>query len=109
MNGFLVTFFTLEGRLHHGKAISRCLIDMARRIGICGVTEVAAIEGYGHHGKFHSARFFELADRPIEVSMACTDDELQRLFAEIRKERMHVFYVKSAVEFGSLGEEPNGP
>ena len=36
--------------------------------------------------------------------MAMTEDEMARLFEHLIAERVHVFYVKTAVEFGVLGE-----
>lgn len=30
-------------------------------------TVVGGLEGVDHHGLFHSVRFFELADRPIQI------------------------------------------
>ncbi|MBI4995554.1 MAG: DUF190 domain-containing protein, partial [Rhodocyclales bacterium] len=60
--------------------------------------------GFGQHGRLHSARFFELADQPQEVVMAATADETARLFERLQLEGVHLFYVKTPVEFGVLGE-----
>jgi hypothetical protein len=51
----------------------------------------------------HSAHFFELADQPVEVVMAVTEDESARLFARLQAEGVHLFYVKAPVEFGEIG------
>jgi hypothetical protein len=40
----------------------------------------------------------------FEVVMALTSDETERLFARLKSEGVHLFYVKAAVEFGSMGE-----
>ena len=76
----------------------------ARDLGVRGATIVAASEGYGHHRRIHSAHFFELADQPQEVVMAVSEEEADRLFELLKKEAVHVFYVKSPVELGVLGE-----
>jgi len=36
--------------------------------------------------------------------MVVTDEEAERLFAILRDEKIHLFYVKLPVEFGTLGE-----
>ena len=104
MNGYQITFFTQQDKRHHGKPLADWLVHVAQEMGLRGATLVAASEGFGHHGRMHAAHFFELADQPLEVTMALTDEETERLFARLRAENVHVFYVKTAVEFGTLGE-----
>jgi len=106
MNGYQITFFTQQDKRHHGKPLADWLVHVAQEMGLRGATLVAASEGFGHHGRMHAAHFFELADQPLEVTMALTDDEAERLFGRLREENVHVFYVKIAVEFGTLGEPP---
>ena len=62
-----------------------------------------AAEGVDHTGRWHSAHFFDLADQPVEVTMAMTEDQAANLFAKIEQEKVQVFYVKAAVEFGTVG------
>lgn len=69
-----------------------------------GATLVPAEEGFGHNGRLHAARFFELAEQPMEVAMALSEEESQRLFERLQAEDVHLFYVKAPVEFGTLGE-----
>ena len=104
MNGYQITFFTIDGNRHQGKPLAEWLVHLAKEMGLRGATLIAGSEGLGHHGRIHSAHFFELADRPIEVLMAATEDEAARLFERLRQENVKVFYVKTAVEFGLLGE-----
>lgn len=104
MNGYQLTFFTQQDRRHHGKPLAHWLLELTREMGIRGATMIAAAEGVGHHGHFHSAHFFDLADQPLEVVMAVTDEECQRIFATLRGEGVNVFYVKAPIEFGVLGE-----
>ena len=61
--------------------------------------------GLGHHGRFHSAHFFELADQPQEVIFAVTQAELDQLFALLAEQDGRSFFVKTPVEFGSLGKD----
>ena len=43
-------------------------------------------------------------DSPQEVQMALSEDDAKRLFDRLKAEAVHLFYVKTAVEFGTLGE-----
>lgn len=109
MNGYQITFFTQQDHKHHGKPLAGWLVHLAREIGLRGATLIAGSEGFGHHHRLHSAHFFELADQPQEVLMAVTEDEAFRLFERLQAEDVHVFYVKTAVEFGTIGNGGNGP
>jgi PII-like signaling protein len=102
--GYQITFFTQQSRLHKGKPLADWLVHLAHDLGISGATVVPGSEGFGHHGRIHAARFFELADQPLEVQMAVTREEAERLFERLKAEGVHLFYVKTPVEFGVLGE-----
>ena len=106
MKGYQITFFTQQNRRHRHKSLAEWLMFAARDLGIRGATILAASEGFGAHRRIHSAHFFELADQPQEVLMAVSEDEAERLFAFLETEKVHVFYVKTPVEFGVIGE-PN--
>lgn len=104
MNGFQITFFTHQDSRHKGKPIGDWLVHLAQEMGLHGATLIAAGEGFGRGKRIHSAHFFELTDQPVEVMMAVTREEADRLFECLRAEDVHLFYVKSPVEFGKLGE-----
>lgn len=104
MNGYLLTFFTQQTHRHQGKLVSEWLLSCAQELGLRGGTSVLAAEGFGHTKKFHSSHFFELGDLPVEVAMVVTESEADRLFSHINKENVRVFYAKTPVEFGFLGE-----
>ncbi|MGY1449931.1 DUF190 domain-containing protein [Pseudomonas chlororaphis] len=105
MNGFLVIFFTQQNRRYHGKMLGDWLVDLANELGLRGATMSTAIEGFGHTGRLHSAHFFELADQPIEVRLALTEEESARLFERLEDEDIALFYIKTPIEFGTLGKE----
>ena len=65
---------------------------------------VSGREGYGHQGRIHSAHFFELAGQPQEIQIAASEAQTVKLFDRQRAEDVKVFYVKTLVEFGVLGE-----
>ena len=104
MNGYQITFFTQQNCLHHSQPLGEWLILLAREMNLPGATLIAGSEGLGHHRHIHSAHFFELADQPQEVQMVVGEDDSQRLFERLRAEKVQVFYVKTPVEFGTLGE-----
>jgi len=104
MNGYQITFFTHQDKRHQGKPLADWLVQLARELGLRGATLIPGGEGFGHHRRLHSAHFFELADQPVEVLVAVTEEEAERLFARLGEEKVHLFYVKTAVEFGVLGE-----
>lgn len=103
MHGYQLTFYTQQDRKHAGLPMSEWLVQEARRMGIGGATVIAAQEGFGHSHRLHSARFFELADQPVEITMALSGVDVDRLFARLREVDLDLFYVKSAIEFGSTG------
>ena len=103
MNGYQITFFTQQDHKHHGKSLADWLLHLAREMGLRGATLIAGSEGFGHHHRLHSVHFFELADQPQEVLMVVSEDEALRLFERLEAEGVHVFYVKTAVEFGTIG------
>ena len=106
MHGFQLTFFTQQDRSHHGHSLAQWLLEEARNIGISGATLIPGSEGFGHDRKIRSAHFFELADQPIELTMAVCEADAQRLFARLKEERINIFFVKTPIEFGMTGDLP---
>lgn len=104
MQGYQLTFFTQQDRKHGCLPLGEWLVQEARALGVGGATLIAAAEGFGHHHRLHSAHFFELADQPIEVTMALNKADVERLFQRLRAEKINVFYVKTPIEFGMTGE-----
>ena len=104
MQGFQITFFTQQGRCHGGTPLAEWLLLEAKKLGLHGATLAGAGEGFGHDGKLHSVHFLELADQSIEVTMAVSEDDAQRLFEHLRDEQVNVFYIKAAIEFGMATE-----
>ncbi len=104
MQGFKLTFFTQQDRTVHGQSLALWLIQQAKEIGIRGATLSAATEGFGHDKKLHSVHFFELAEQPLQVTMAVTEEEAEQVFALLKKENINIFYTKAAIEFGMSGE-----
>ncbi len=104
MKGYQITFFTQQDRRHHGRSLGDWLVDLAQEMKLPGATLIAGSEGFGQHRHIHSAHFFELSDQPQEVQLAVSEEDADRLFARLKAEGVHLFYVKSPVKFGTLGE-----
>jgi uncharacterized protein len=104
MNGFRISFFTVQDHRHKGKPIADWLVQLAKELGLTGATLIPGGEGFGHHRRMHSVRFIELTDQPQEVVMVVTTEEADRLFERLRQEGVHLFYAKTPAEFGVLGE-----
>jgi PII-like signaling protein len=104
MNGFQISFFTVQGHRHKGKPVGDWLVHLAQELGLTGATLIPGGEGFGHHRRMHSVRFIELTDQPQEVVMVVTTEETDRLFERLKSERVHLFYAKTPAEFGVLGE-----
>ena len=52
----------------------------------------------------HEEILFELgADLPVELEFVAGSDQIERLLALLEKEKMGLFYVRSAVESGLIG------
>lgn len=105
MQGFQLTFFTQQDRRHGGLPLGEWLVQEARSLGVAGATLIAATEGFGHDRKLHSAHFFDLADQPIQIMMAISQEDTDRLFEKLREERINIFYIKTPIEFGMTGED----
>lgn len=109
MKGYQITFYTLHNRRHHGRQMHEWLMQAAKDQGIRGSTAIEAVEGYDHAGQRHSVHFFSLTDQPMEITMAMTEAQATLFFQLLEKEEVNLFYVKTAVEFGTVGalEEPD--
>lgn len=104
MKGFQLEFFMEQNKRHGHQALWEWLLGVARSHGIRGATVFMGAMGYGQHRRIHSAHFFELADQPVEVTMVVSEEEERRLFALLKQEKVHVFFVRLPVEFGTIDE-----
>lgn len=104
MEGYLVTFFTQRNREYQGTSLARWIVEKAMKIGVRGATLTSGQEGFGHDGQFHSSNYFDYEDSPLQVTMALTHDECDRLMACLKKNEVRVFYTKIKATFGFTTE-----
>lgn len=105
MNGFLITFYTAQNRSYQGQPISEWLLAVAKQMNLRGATVLAGLEGFDHQGLFHSASFFELADRPVQIQFAVTEQQATELLSYLNAKEISLFYVKTPIEFGVVGQQ----
>ena len=105
MHGHQITFFTQQDRLKDQLPVAQWLLASAQHLNIRGATVVGALQGIGHDGTLHATNLFDMGDQPVQVTIVVSDDEEKRLFAYLLREKVQLFYVKTAVEFGMLGKE----
>jgi len=103
MSGTLLRFYVHENRRHDHVLLYDWLLEEAKKLGIRGGSAFRAIGGFGRHGIRHAEHFFELAgDVAVEVELAVSDEEAERMLARVRDAGISVFYVRIPVEFGSI-------
>ncbi len=100
MEGYLVTFFTQQKRKYQGVSLAKWIVREARKLGVRGATLFSGNEGFGHDGRFHSGDYFDHEDQPLQVAMALTRDECDRLMACLEENKIRVFFTKSEITFG---------
>jgi len=80
------------------------LLEQVKLSDIHGATVIEATEGIDAHGKLHAARFFELADQPVAVTVAANDANVDALLTRLRASGVRLFYTRLPIEYGELGE-----
>jgi PII-like signaling protein len=105
MQGFQIVFFTQQDRLHGHLPLAQWLLEEARRLGIRGATVSGGIQGLGHDGAVHAINMFDLSDQPIQIMLVVNELELRRLSERLEQEQVHVFFMKTQAEFGTLGKD----
>jgi len=104
MHGYQITFFTQQtagmraGRRRlAGRESARP--RRARR------HRTACRRGFGHDRRVHSGALLRTGRPAVEVTMVASVEETERLFDHLRAHRVHVFYARTPVEFGTIGED----
>ncbi|GAB2907343.1 DUF190 domain-containing protein [Paralcaligenes sp. KSB-10] len=105
MTGYQLSFFMQQDRTYKNMPLHQWLLNLAQSMQIRGATMFAAQEGIGSGRRLHSARFFDLADQPIEITMVVSQAECDAFLKHLRDTpELRLFYSKVPVEFGFIGE-----
>jgi PII-like signaling protein len=104
MKGSQLTVF-VDNQSHRKdhKTVVKWILDQTRRAGIEGATVIEVSESIDVHGKYHAARFFELVDQPVVVTVASDDSRIDALLAQLRQAGVRLFYTRCPVEYEVLG------
>ena len=84
--------------------MSEWLMLTALDLGLRGATVLTGSDGYGHKLNIRSLHLFEVSDNPQEIVMIANEEETDLLFDHLQRKDVHLFYVKTPVEFGVLGK-----
>ncbi|EMB5690470.1 DUF190 domain-containing protein [Acinetobacter baumannii] len=105
MNGFLITFYTELNQRYHNQPIHEWLVILTKELGLRGVTVLHGSEGIDHTGKLHSMHFFEAVDQPVQIQFALDEAETTQLFDYLNSQNISIFYVKTPMQFGVVGNQ----
>jgi PII-like signaling protein len=101
VQSLVLDFYVHEGDRHGSKMVWEWLLEEANKHGVGGGSVFRAMAGFGRGGVLHARKFFELAGPQIlKVEFMVTDDEARELLALVRQEKLKLFYVRTAAEFG---------
>jgi PII-like signaling protein len=103
VDGYQITFFTVQGHRHKGKPVGDWLVHVAKEMGLGGATLIGGAEGFGHHRRMHSVHFIELTDQPLEVVMILGAGEWAQLLERLNREGVRLFYARTPAQFGTTG------
>ena len=104
MNGYQINFYTLQNREYEHQPIADWLVEQAQHLKIRGATVIHGAESFGRDGRLHSARFFEQAEQPIIVVMVVSAEEADAIINVVRQAGIKMFYTRTPVEFGIIGD-----
>jgi uncharacterized protein len=103
MQSVYLKFYISEKQRHDGKMLYEWLLEEARRQGIPGGSVFRAIAGFGRHGHLHEETFFELAgELPMQAEFVLDAGHADKLLEQLRGYKLNLFYVRYAVETGTV-------
>jgi PII-like signaling protein len=104
MKGSQLTVYAAN-QSHHVRhmTVVDWILDEAKQAGIRGATVMDVAEGVDAKGRYHAARFFELADQPIAVTVIAGDEQIDSLLAQLRGSGIRLFYTRAPIEYETLG------
>jgi PII-like signaling protein len=79
------------------------ILHETKKAGIEGATVIEVSESIDAHGKYHAARFFELVDQSVVVTVAADDVRVDRLLDSLRHGGVRLFYTRCPIEYEVLG------
>jgi PII-like signaling protein len=104
MKGSQLTVFAANRshRKDHMSIVDWILCE-TRKAGIEGATVIDVSESIDMHGKYHAARFFELVDQSVIVTVAAENTRVDMLLDRLRHAGVSLFYTRCPIEYELLG------
>lgn len=102
--GSQLTLYANLNQRRGSRTVVEWILDTAKEAGVRGATVVEGSEGVDTQGHVHAARFFELADEPAVVVVVGENAAIDTLIAKLGEGGVKLFYTRSPVEFGHLGD-----
>jgi len=102
--GSQLTLYANRGQTKGSRPVIDWILDAAKQAGAHGATVLDGSEGIDAGGRVHAARFFELADEPAIVVVVADDAAIDALIATLRDGGVRLFYTRTPIEFGHLGD-----
>ncbi|MFM0616223.1 DUF190 domain-containing protein [Paraburkholderia nemoris] len=104
MKGSQLTLFAAnQSHRKSHMTVVEWILDKAKEAGIEGVTVIEVSESIDAHGKYHAARFFELVDQPVAVTVAAEDSRIDALLDSLQHGGVQLFYTRCPVEYEVIG------
>jgi len=80
----LLRIIVSESDTWHGKTLHTALVEAARKSGLAGATVLRGIEGYGAHGRLHTARLVDFSpDLPIVIEIFDSEEKIAAFLATV--------------------------
>ena len=103
MQNVHLKIYVTEKQRHNGEPLHEWLLEQAKKLGVPGGSVFRAIAGYGRHGHLHEETFFELAgEMPVQVEFVLDAQHADSLLNALRAHKLNLFYVRYAVESGTV-------
>jgi PII-like signaling protein len=103
--GMRVELYFPENEKHQHVLIEKWLFDAARWAGIPGGAIYRAHAGYGEHGELRDDGIFDTDRRhPMMACFITAPANAQKFLDYLAKEGLELFYTRSEVEYGRVGE-----
>ncbi len=105
MQGYQISFLTSPDKRHRDKPLAQWLVSLALEMNLCGVSLIDQESDDTHRHKPHAGHFPKLMDQCMEVRVTASVDKANLLFERLAQEKVQVFFTRTPVEFGMLGNE----
>lgn len=109
MRGSQLTIYAANQshRVRH-RSVVDWILEEAKNADIHGATVVEVAEGVDDRGKYHAARFFELAEQSVAVTLIAEDAQIDDLLERLNGGGVHLFYTRARIEYAALGTKAAG-